>query len=161
MAKSKISQGSWTRIRPLQRDELDPYTQAGMVTGELTWGGSSNNLCKVMAYLPRMLQTEVEYCNSFIFDPPTFRGGVQEAGFNDRFIKELAISKTSLVNRARYSVTHHSMIGINLFKDAAAARKGIRSICTCTSTKNTPSSTPSGRWPCSPMRKKSPRTPIP
>src|SRR4030095_8927440 len=125
MAKSKISQGSWTSIRPLQRDELDPYTQAGMVTGELTWGGASNNLCKVMAYLPRMLQTEVEYCNTFIFDPPTFRGGVQEAGFNDRFIKELVISRTSLITRSRYSITHHSFIGMNLYTDAGRQQEAI------------------------------------
>jgi alkylhydroperoxidase family enzyme len=123
MAKSKISQGPWTRIRPLQRDELDPYTEAGMATGELTWGRFRNNLCKVMAYLPRMLQTEVEYCNTFIFDPPSFRGAVQEAGFNDRFIKELAILKTSLVNRSRYSITHHSFIGMKLYQDAGRAEE--------------------------------------
>ena len=112
MAKSKISQGPWTRIRPLQRDEIDPYTEAGMMEGELTWGRFPINLCKVMAYTPRLLQTEVEYCNTFIFDPETFRGDVQEAGFNDRFIKELVISKTSLINRSRYSVTHHAFIGM-------------------------------------------------
>ena len=71
-----------------------------------------------MAYTPRLLQTEVEYCNTFIFDPRTLRGDVQEAGFNDRFIKELVISRTSLINRARYSVTHHSVIGISLFANA-------------------------------------------
>jgi alkylhydroperoxidase family enzyme len=118
MAKSKISQGPWTRIRPLQRDEIDPYTEAGMMAGELTWGRFPNNLCKVMAYTPRLLQTEVEYCNTFIFDPTTFRGEVQEAGFNDRFIKELVISKTSLLNRSRYSVTHHAFIGMKLYSDA-------------------------------------------
>ena len=101
MEKTKISHGSWRRIRPLQRDEIDPYTHAGMVAGELTWGGFRNNLCKVMAYTPRLLQTEVEYCNTFIFDPLTFRGEVQEAGFNDRFLKELVISRTSLINRSR------------------------------------------------------------
>jgi alkylhydroperoxidase family enzyme len=89
-----------------------------MVAGELTWGGFRNNLCKVMAYTPRLLQTEVEYCNTFIFDPPTSRGEVQEAGFNDRFIKELVISKTSLINRSRYSVTHHSGIGMALYTEA-------------------------------------------
>lgn len=118
MEKTKISQGSWTRIRPLQRDEIDPYTHAGMVAGELTWGGFRNNLCKVMAYTPRLLQTEVEYCNTFIFDPPTFRGEVQEAGFNDRFLKELVISRTSLINRSRYSVTHHACIGMVLYSEA-------------------------------------------
>lgn len=121
---TEISQGKWTRVRPLQRDELDPYTHAGMVAGELTWGNFKNNLCKVMAYLPKMLQTEIEYCNSFIFDPPTFRGEVQEAGFNDRFIKELVISKTSLINRSRYSITHHSFIGMLLFKTADREDEG-------------------------------------
>jgi alkylhydroperoxidase family enzyme len=124
MQKTKISQGPWTRVRPLQRDEIDPYTEAGMVAGELTWGRFRNNLCKVMAYTPRLLQTEVEYCNTFIFDPPTFRGDVQEAGFNDRFIKELVISRTSLANRSRYSVTHHSAIGMRLYTDAGRGDEG-------------------------------------
>ena len=113
-----VQQGPWTRIRPLQRGELDAYTHAGMVVGELTWGGFRNNLCRVLAYCPRLMQTEVEYCNTFIFDPPTFRGQVQEAGFNDRFLKELVISKTSLINRSRYSVTHHAFIGFALFAGA-------------------------------------------
>ncbi|MCJ7576709.1 MAG: hypothetical protein MUO80_08600 [Dehalococcoidia bacterium] len=124
MKKSNISQGPWTRIRPLQRDEIDPYTEAGMVAGELTWGRFRNNLTKVMAYIPRLLQTEVEYCNTFIFDAETFRGEVQEAGFNDRFIKELVISRTSLLNRSRYSVTHHSGIGMMLFSDAGRREEG-------------------------------------
>jgi alkylhydroperoxidase family enzyme len=122
---TNISQGNWTRIRPLQRDELDPYTEAGMVAGELTWGRFRNNLCKVMAYIPRLLQTEVEYCNTFIFDPPSFRGEVQEAGFNDRFLKELVISRTSLINRSRYSVTHHSFIGMKLYTDAGRREEAI------------------------------------
>lgn len=122
---TNITQGPWTRIRPLQRDELNPATRAGMVTGELTWGGARNNLCKVMAYTPRLLQTGVEYVNTFIFDPPTFRGDVQEAGFNDRYIKELVISRTSLINRSRYSVTHHSLIGMSLYTDAGRREEAV------------------------------------
>ncbi len=121
---TKIPQGPWTRIRPLQRDELDPYTEAGMVTAEITWGRFRNNLARVMAYCPRLLQTEVEYCNTFIFDPPTFRGEVQEAGFNNRFVRELVINKTSLINRSRYSVTHHSFIAMALFTSAGRAEEG-------------------------------------
>jgi alkylhydroperoxidase family enzyme len=123
---TKISQGKWTRIRPLQRDELDPYTEAGMAVGELTWGRFRNNLCKTMAYTPRLLQTEVEYCNTFIFDPPTFRGEVQEAGFNDRFLKELVISRTSLLNRSWYSITHHAFIGMKLYTDHDRRDEGHR-----------------------------------
>ena len=126
MKKTKIRQGPWTRIRPLQRDEIDPYTRAGMVVGETTWGGFRTNLLKVMAYTPRLLQTEVEYANSFIFDPPTFRGEVQEAGFNDRFLKELVISRTSLINRSRYSITHHALIGMALYSGAQREEEGHR-----------------------------------
>jgi len=121
MLKTKISQGPWTRVRPLQRDEMDLYTEAGMTVGEITWGRFRNNLGKVMAYLPRMVQTEVEYCNTFIFDPPTFRGDVQEAGFVDRCLKELVISRTSLYNRCRYSVTHHAYIGWSTWSAAGRA----------------------------------------
>lgn len=124
MADEKISQGPWTRIRPLQRNELDPYTEAGMVEGELTWGRFRNNLCKVMAYCPGLMQTEVAYCNKFIFDPPTFRGDVQEAGFNDRFIKEMVIIRISLMNRSWYSITHHSFIGMALFTGADRRDEG-------------------------------------
>ena len=94
------------------------------MTGELTWGGNPNNLCKVMAYMPRLLQTEVEYCNTFIFDPRTLRGDVQEAGFNDRFIKELVISRTSLINRSRYSVTHHSAYRAKSLFECWSQRRG-------------------------------------
>ena len=125
MSKSKISQGPWHRIRPLQRDEIDSYTRAGMGTAETIWG-IRNNLCKVMCYLPRMMQTEVEYANSFIFDPPTFRGTVQEAGFNDRFLKELVISRTSLANRSQYSITHHAFMGMALYNDAGRGEEGHR-----------------------------------
>lgn len=97
-----------------------------MVAGEITWGGFRTNLLKVMAYCPRLIQTEVEYANSFIFDPPTFRGGVQEAGFNDRFLKELTISRTSLVNRSRYSVTHHALLGMLLYNEAGRGEEGHR-----------------------------------
>jgi alkylhydroperoxidase family enzyme len=99
-----------------------------MAVGELTWGRFRNNLCRVMAYCPRLLQTEVEYCNTFIFDPPTFRGEIQEAGFNDRFLKELVISRTSLVNRSLYSVTHHSFIGMSLYLSAGRGDEGRRKL---------------------------------
>jgi alkylhydroperoxidase family enzyme len=121
---TSISQGPWTRIRPLQRDELDPYTHAGMAVGEITWGGFRTNLLKIMAYCPRLIQTEVQYANTFIFDPPTTRGEVQEAGFNDRFLKELVISRTSLLNRSRYSITHHALLGMMLYAGAGRGQEG-------------------------------------
>jgi alkylhydroperoxidase family enzyme/ketosteroid isomerase-like protein len=96
-----------------------------MAMAETIWG-IRNNLCKVMSYLPRLMQTEVEYANSFIFDPPILRDGVRESGFNDRFIKELVISRTSLINRSRYSVTHHAFMGMALFASAGRREEGYK-----------------------------------
>lgn len=121
-------QGPWTRIRPLQLDEVDPATAAAIETAKLTWGGFPNNLIKTVAYCPRLVQTEVDYANSFMFDPVTMVGDLQTAGFNDRFLKELVISRTSLINRSHYSVTHHSFIGISLFNAAGRGEEGHRKL---------------------------------
>jgi alkylhydroperoxidase family enzyme len=124
MPNEKPRQGRWTRIRPLQIEEVDDYTAAAYKQAELTWGHFPNNLAKVMGYCPRLIQTEIEYCNTFIFDPETYLGDRQIAGFNDRFIKELVISRTSLINRSRYSITHHSFIAMALFSGAGRAEEG-------------------------------------
>ena len=119
MKKSVIPQGSWTRIRPLQRDEVDPYTAAEMTKADVLWSaGVPFNLGKVMAYLPRLMQTDVDYENAFIFDPPSFRGGVQETGFNDRAIKELAILKSVILCRAHFLLLHHSLIYLDSAENA-------------------------------------------
>ena len=36
---TKMTQGPWTRIRPLQIDDVDAKTAAAIKTGELTRGG--------------------------------------------------------------------------------------------------------------------------
>lgn len=124
---TKITQGPWTRIRPLQIRDVDAKTAAAIKTGELT-RGLPNNLVKVMAYCPRFVQLEVEYANSFMFDPVTFVGDRQTAGFNDRFLKELVISRASLLNRSHYAVTHHSLAAIALFNDAGRGEEGHQKI---------------------------------
>jgi alkylhydroperoxidase family enzyme len=79
---------------------------------------------RTMAWLPALALTEVDYANSFIFDPPRY-GNVPtpdgdpasgivlfpQSGFLDRVTKELVINLVSLLNRSRYSITHHSVIG--------------------------------------------------
>jgi alkylhydroperoxidase family enzyme len=128
MAMTMMAQGPWTRIRPLQIDEVDVKTAAAMKTGELTRGGLPNNLVKVMAYCPRFVQLELEYANSFMVDPVTLVGDLQTAGFNDRFLKELVILRTSLLNRSHYSVTHHCVVAIALFNDAGRGEEGHRKL---------------------------------
>ncbi|UCE62179.1 MAG: hypothetical protein JSU63_10805 [Phycisphaerales bacterium] len=123
MKRTEISQGPWTRIRPLQRDEIDPYTLGAMASAEANWGMRNNEL-KVTAYCPGILQTGIDHANSFILDPPTFRGDVQEAAFNDRFVKELVISRIALIMRSRYPVTHHGYIGVVLYTSAGRGDEG-------------------------------------
>jgi hypothetical protein len=43
MPKTETSQGPWTRIRPLQDNDIDPYAKAGMATAEITWGSGTTS----------------------------------------------------------------------------------------------------------------------
>jgi alkylhydroperoxidase family enzyme len=123
-----MKQGPWTRIRPLQIDEVDDYTASAYKQGELTWGHFPNNLMKMMGHCPQLAITEVPYANSFIFDIDVFNHGKQFAGFADRPLKELMISRTSLYNASRYSITHHSFIGYSLFKALGRGEEGHRKL---------------------------------
>ena len=123
-----MKQGPWTRIRPLQIDEVDDYTASAYKQGELTWGHFPNNLMKMMGHCPSLAITEVPYANAFIFDTDVFNNGKQFAGFLERPLKELLISRTSLFNRSRYSVTHHSFIGYFLFKSLNREEEGHRKL---------------------------------
>jgi alkylhydroperoxidase family enzyme len=121
-----MKQGPWTRVRPLQIDEVDDYTASAYWQGTLTWGHFPNNLMKMMGHCPSLAITEVAYANAFIFDTDVFNNGRLFAGFLDRPMKELLISRTSLFNRSRYSVTHHSFIGYSLFKGLGREEEGFR-----------------------------------
>ncbi len=123
-----MKQGPWTRIRPLQIDEVDDYTAAAFKQGELTWGHFPNNLMKVMGHCPQLAVTEVPYANSFIFDIDLYNHGKQFAGFLDRPLKELVTNRTSLYNRSRYSVTHHSFIAFGLFKSLGREEEATRKL---------------------------------
>lgn len=128
MSKTGKRQGKWTRIRPLQIDEVDDYTAAAFKQAELTWGHFPNNLIKVIGHCPSLSITEVPYSNSFIFDTDIFNNNKQFAGFLDRPLKELCISRTSLYNRSRYSITHHSFIGYVLFTSIGQESEGHKKI---------------------------------
>ncbi|MBZ5520640.1 MAG: hypothetical protein LAP21_00065 [Acidobacteriia bacterium] len=123
-----MKQGTWTRIRPLQIDEVDDYTAAAYKQGELTWGHFPSNLMKIMGHCPQLAITEVPYANSFIFDTDVYNHGKQFAGFLDRPLKELLISRTSLQNRSRYSVNHHSFLGFTVFKNLGREEEGHRKL---------------------------------
>lgn len=124
MAELKLPiPGDGPRVQPLGRNQVNDYVRAEYDKSIHTWG-IPNNLIRTMACLPQLGLTEVDYANAFIFDENTYipwprPGGAgpkdtvlfPAAGFVDRVTKELVINLVSLLNRSRYSITHHSMIG--------------------------------------------------
>jgi alkylhydroperoxidase family enzyme len=125
---SAISQGPWTRVRPLQIDEVDDYTAAAYKQAEWTWGHHLNNLVKTMGHCPLLTITEVPYANSFIHDVDVFNNGRLYAGFLDRPLKELVINRTSLFNRSRFSITHHTYSAVALFQRLGREEDGHRKL---------------------------------
>lgn len=113
-----------TRVPPLPRERMHADVEAAYDLSIETWGLPSN-LFRTMAYHPALAITEVPYANSIIFDtgthidipnPDTGLGGTVRyptSGFLDRVTKELVINVVSLLNRSRYSMTHHTVIGYN------------------------------------------------
>lgn len=111
------------RVPALDRKQVNPYVRSEYDKSINTWG-IPNNLIRTMSCLPQLGLTEVDYANSFIFDAecyiswpnPTDPGKTVVfplAGFVDRTTKELLIGLVSLLNRSRYSITHHTVIGWN------------------------------------------------
>ncbi len=108
------------RFAPRAPDQVNAYVRAVYEKSVATWG-IPNNLIRTMACSPQLALTEVDYANSFIFDEGTYitwpRPGGEgtvlfpAAGFIDRVTKELVINLISLLNRSRYSITHHTVIG--------------------------------------------------
>ncbi|MGY0236669.1 hypothetical protein [Longispora urticae] len=109
------------RVPPLAAAHADGYVRAAYDLAAHTWG-IPNNLVRTMGWLPALATTEVPYANSFIFDDgplarwpspadPSARTLLPYAGFVDRVTKELLINLVSLLNRSRYSITHHTVIG--------------------------------------------------
>lgn len=117
-----------TRVPPLPRSRMHPDVEAAYELSITTWGIPSN-LFRTMAHHPDLAITEVPYANSIIFDagrhidipnPDTQQGGTVRyptSGFLDRVTKELVINVVSLLNRSRYSITHHTVIGYNTLSD--------------------------------------------
>lgn len=127
MSDLKMPKGG-PRVDPLLPDQVNSNVVAEYEKTVRTWG-IPNNLIRTMAAMPQLALTEVDYANAFIFDTNTFTdwpkpGSTNEmvkfpkADFVDRVTKELAINLVSLLNRSRYSITHHSFIGFMTIKGA-------------------------------------------
>ena len=72
----------------------------------------SNNLGKSLVQIPGVLEKQLDYSTSLIFDTPSFRNGVQISGFVDRVTKELVINAIAQKRRAWYTTTHHAFLGM-------------------------------------------------
>lgn len=124
--------GDGPRVEPRQPHEVSVEMVAEYEKARWRWG-IHNNLMKTMAGFPQLGFTEVDYANSFIFDGGTWvdwplpgEGKTVKfptAGFIDRVTKELVISLVSLLNRSRYSITHHTMIGFTTISGTVGAAR--------------------------------------
>jgi DinB superfamily len=120
------------RIQPRQPQQVNANVRAEFDKAMETWG-IHNNLVRTLGCHPQLALTEVDYANAFIFQKNTFaeipKPGSEapgelvlfpSAGFVDRIVKELVISFVSLKNRARYSITHHTVISFGVLSELVA-----------------------------------------
>src|SRR5262245_35479508 len=71
-----------------------------------------NNLGRYLVQIPGVLEKQLDYSTSLIFDTPSFRNGVQISGFVDRVTKELVTNTIAQRRRAWYTTTHHAFLGV-------------------------------------------------
>ena len=118
------------RVSPRTPEQVNANVRAELDKATETWG-IPNNLARTMACHPRLAQTEIDYVNSFIFDENVFGeiprpGNLEDTvlfpqvGFVDRVTKELVIAVVSLINRSRYSITHHAVISWGVLAERVA-----------------------------------------
>ncbi|HSQ19735.1 MAG TPA: hypothetical protein VLR92_05115 [Blastocatellia bacterium] len=75
-------------------------------------GAVPNNLGRYLVQIPGVLEKQLDYSTSLIFDTPSFRNGVQVSGFVDRVTKELVTNAIAQRRRAWYTMTHHAFLGM-------------------------------------------------
>jgi hypothetical protein len=121
------------RVRPRDPSEVNSYVRSELDKATDTWG-IPNHLARTMACHPMLALTEIDYANSFIFKENEFiqipkpgkpaDGSVlfPSAGFVDRITKELVINFVSLINRSRYSITHHGVISWGVLSAAVEGK---------------------------------------
>ena len=71
-----------------------------------------NNLGRYLVQIPGVLERQLDYSTTLIFDTPSFRNGVQISGFVDRVTKELVTNAIAQRRRAWYTMTHHAFLGM-------------------------------------------------
>jgi hypothetical protein len=97
------------------------WVRGNVARAEWTWAAqlfdnpeaaNRNNLGRYLVQIPGVLEKQLDYSTSLIFDTPSFRNGVQISGFVDRVTKELVINAIAQRRRAWYTTTHHALLGM-------------------------------------------------
>ncbi|QSH41499.1 hypothetical protein P0136_07695 [Lentisphaerota bacterium ZTH] len=80
-------------------------------SGNLNPEAFPNNLGKYLLHIPGVLEQQLNYSTTLLFDEPSFRNGVQISGFLDRPLREMIISYIGQLRRCWYTMTHHAVLG--------------------------------------------------
>jgi hypothetical protein len=80
-------------------------------SGNLNPAAFPNNLVRYFLHIPAVLEHQLQFSTTLIFDEPSFRNGVQISGFLPRPLRELVINFIGQRRRARYTMTHHAVLG--------------------------------------------------
>jgi alkylhydroperoxidase family enzyme len=96
------------------------WVRGNEARAEWTWAAqlvdspvaAPNNLGRYLVQIPGVLEKQLDYSTTLIFDTPSFRNGVQISGFVDRVTKELVINTIAQRRRAWYTMTHHAFLGM-------------------------------------------------
>jgi hypothetical protein len=80
-------------------------------SGNLNPAAFPNNLARFFLQVPAIFEHQLHFSTTLIFDEPSFRNGVQVSGFLERPLRELVINLIGQRRRARYTMTHHAVLG--------------------------------------------------
>jgi alkylhydroperoxidase family enzyme len=96
------------------------WVRGNEARAEWTWAAQlfpnptavQNNLGRYLVQIPGVLEKQLDYSTSLIFDTSSFRNGIQISGFVDRVTKELVTNAIAQRRRAWYTTTHHALLGM-------------------------------------------------
>jgi hypothetical protein len=122
MIELKQSHGT-SRLRPISRSEASARVLTELDKSSHAQG-MGYSFKRTIAWLPELALHEVDYRNSFTIDEKYFRlrddasdsprnAFFPSAGFIDHTTKELAINLVCLLDRCRYSIIHHTVLGFH------------------------------------------------
>lgn len=124
---------SESEVRPLSGEDRPPcsvpigdadltlnnanWSKGGQSMAEWCWTGNMipdavpGFLGQFFLQVPGVLEQQLQFSTSLIFDEPSFRNGTQISGFLERVTKELLTNFIAQRRRCWYTANHHAFIG--------------------------------------------------